>query len=290
MPDHKRSKASSSTTQPENAKRQCVVSDTEKFLHLTQLMILGVKESSAFNRFNFRALIAAGAYIQCKDADGFTALHYAARNGQSDLIEDLVFLGAFINAKTGFNTEFKPIRYNPYIPNNIGKSINNGDLQWTPLTLAIANGHTKCVELLLYHKADTTLTLITADTPMQLAAQLGHNEIIDLLCNASASLASLNRKKLNALDIAVTQGHVQTVELLLKKGASMRICFDNLPAALTDMQGNYSNQARCIELISSASFDFDNVFQCPEIPSQDYSHSGLDDFFESETADLSFRF
>ena len=68
-------------------------------------------------------LLDRGIDINSKDTYGNTALHYAAMNGKMNIVEILVDRGIDINSK-----------------NNIG---------WTALHLAAMNGYTNIVEMLL---------------------------------------------------------------------------------------------------------------------------------------------
>eukprot|EP00757_Euglenozoa_sp_SAG-D1_P016959 gene16959-22868_t len=68
-------------------------------------------------------LLQAGADIQAKNQDGYTALMRACANGHSNVVETLLRAGADIQAKT--------------------------QRGWTALMRACANGHSNVVEMLL---------------------------------------------------------------------------------------------------------------------------------------------
>lgn len=47
-----------------------------------------------------RALLAAGTPVDKLDSAGYTALHYAARNGHEEIVSELLRAGANINCAT----------------------------------------------------------------------------------------------------------------------------------------------------------------------------------------------
>ena len=75
-----------------------------------------------------QAELDAGADVMARNEDGGTPLHYAAMNGNPEVVERLLELGADINAKD-----------------------NDG---YTPLHWASRRGHAEAVKLLLEHGAD----------------------------------------------------------------------------------------------------------------------------------------
>ena len=75
-----------------------------------------------------KALIEAGADLNAKENDGWTALHLAACNGKLDCVKALIEAGADLNAKD-----------------------NDG---WTALHLAARYGKLDCVKALIEAGAD----------------------------------------------------------------------------------------------------------------------------------------
>ena len=105
-------------------------------------------------------LIAAGAYVEAKDKDGWTPLHLAAWNGRDSIVEMLLAADADVDART-----------------NAG---------WTPLYWAARKGHDSIVEILLAAGADVDARSNDGWTPLHLAAQHGHDSIVEILLAAGA--------------------------------------------------------------------------------------------------------
>ena len=123
-----------------------------------------------------------------------TPLHWAAKNGQTEIVKLLLQL-----------------------PKEKGIDPNARDgLDMTPLHWAVENGHTQIVELLLQHGADPNAT----NTVLHLAAYKGHTQIVKLLLQHGADPNATN-KVFKALRLAAQEGHAQIVKLLLQHGADV---------------------------------------------------------------------
>jgi len=90
------------------------------------------------------------------DKNGYTALHYAARNGHHEACKMLLAAGANVNATT-----------------------KSGGV--TSLMRASMMGHEKIVQLLIKYKADTRVCDNDGNTALHRAIQLGHTNIAQLL-------------------------------------------------------------------------------------------------------------
>lgn len=93
---------------------------------------------------------------------GWTALHYAANNGDCDFISLLLEHKANVNAPAG----------------SIG---------FTPLLLAATMGHYDAAKLLLQNNAATDSERPNRLTPLHRAAEAGHWDIVELLLNSWAN-------------------------------------------------------------------------------------------------------
>ena len=178
-----------------------------------------------------RQHIAAGTDVNIKDDDGFTALYFAAQEGQKEIAELLIEKGADVNVKLESQT-----------------AKENGMGGATPLRGAVANGHKETAELLIVKGADVNvkedlgLTLLHfADTreiaelliakgldvnakcnddgtPLHDAAAEGYKEVAELFIAKGADVNTMSNKGETPLDWAIEEGHTETADLLRKHG------------------------------------------------------------------------
>eukprot|EP00286_Rhodomonas_abbreviata_P009190 CAMPEP_0181321532 /NCGR_PEP_ID=MMETSP1101-20121128/18742_1 /TAXON_ID=46948 /ORGANISM="Rhodomonas abbreviata, Strain Caron Lab Isolate" /LENGTH=418 /DNA_ID=CAMNT_0023429379 /DNA_START=58 /DNA_END=1315 /DNA_ORIENTATION=- len=102
-----------------------------------------------------KQLFGEGYDINSKKSDGFTALHYAAREGYNEIVDWLIGAKANVNAV-----------------NNFGNS---------PLHLSAHNGHAEATRMLLNARADTTLKNNQGKTALDRARDLGHTAVVAML-------------------------------------------------------------------------------------------------------------
>ena len=146
-------------------------------------------------------LISLNAYVNTSASysDGRTALQAAAEGGHMGVVEKLLAAGADINASGSYNG---------------GR---------TALQAAAEGGHLKVVEKLLAKGADiNTLELgFYGKTALQAAAQKGHIEVVEKLLaeGADVNAPGSRYEGKTALKAASDGGHTHIVELLRKKGA-----------------------------------------------------------------------
>ena len=119
------------------------------------------------------ALLSSGASAATQGYAGWTALHFAAQNGHSEIVK------LFIQ-KTAADLNIKAFD---------GK---------TPLHLAIESNHIKVVSQLLEAGADPSSEICNGDiNGLQLAHQYGHREICQLLLTSAAASYDLLRDSIN---------------------------------------------------------------------------------------------
>jgi uncharacterized protein len=148
------------------------------------------------NRTMLRALLKQKADVNAAQADGMTALHWAA------YLDDLEIAKALVDAKVNAN-----------VTNRYGV---------TPLTLACQNGNTAIVEILLAHGADPNITLRGGETVLMTAARTGKPGPVNALLKRGADVNAKERRGQTALMWAAADGHAEVVELLLKAGADFK--------------------------------------------------------------------
>ncbi|CAH1955829.1 unnamed protein product [Acanthoscelides obtectus] len=108
---------------------------------------------------------------------GYTALHYAARNGHLDVCKLLIDSGANINAVT------------------------NGGV--TALSRAASTGHKEIVEYLLGKNADPFIQDSDGKTALHKAAENGHLHICRILLSVAEKLKDIEDKRGNRPNIDV---------------------------------------------------------------------------------------
>ena len=106
--------------------------------------------------------IHATGEFEDPNLSGFTALHFAAREGNLWISQLLIDRGAFVSAE----------------------AINN----ITPLHLAALNGHPDVVDVLLKEGADSEARTVWGETPLFLAASGGYEQVMITLLEEGAAI------------------------------------------------------------------------------------------------------
>jgi len=147
------------------------------------------------DRAAVRTLLKQGADVNATQGDGMSALHWAARKGDAELAQMLVYAGANVGARTRLGA-------------------------YTPLHMAAEIGAAPVVSVLLAHGADVNALTLTGATPVMLAAASGDTASIDALVSGGADV---NAKEFDrshtALMFAAAGNRVAAVKLLLGRGA-----------------------------------------------------------------------
>ncbi len=145
-----------------------------------------------------RTLLKHKIDINAAEADGFTALHWAAQRNDLALVDLLIGAGA--NAKA-------PTRYNI-----------------TPLYLAAINGNAPMIERLLRAGADPNATSQEGQTMLMTAALSGKADAVRLLLTRGAKVDTKEPYKgQTALMWAAAEGNTSAVDVLLEAGADVTL-------------------------------------------------------------------
>ena len=145
------------------------------------------------------ALVRQGADVNAALADGMTALHWAAANGDADIAEVLIYAGANLEAVTRLG-------------------------QHTALHVAARSGRPAVVRLLAASGANPNARSSTGVTPLHLAAQTGIVEGVRALLEKGAEIdARESSWDQTALIFAASWNHVDVIELLLEHGADVSV-------------------------------------------------------------------
>ncbi|XP_072162822.1 uncharacterized protein [Diadema setosum] len=209
-----------------------------------------------------RHSLQAGAKVNVRDSDGWTALHHAAFNGRLEVLEFLLAVGA------------KPKEY-------VRSAGSNDDSQWEgahPIHLASWNGHLEVIRFLISKGAtigaksrfgisplhcaafsgylDVFRYLLAkgakinepidskdideewvGSRALHLAAWNGHLELVEYALSAGADVAAKARIGITALHCAVHNGHLDVVKCLLQNGARIDERIKGNNGALSEWNG-----------------------------------------------------
>ena len=145
-----------------------------------------------------RALLKQKANINAAEADGSTALHWAAQRNDLPLVELLIGAGASAKASTRYNI--------------------------TPLYLAAVNGNAAMMERLVNAGADVNATAEEGQTMLMTAALSGKAEAVRLLLTRGAKVDIKEPfKGQTALMWAAAEGNTAAVDVLLEAGADLKL-------------------------------------------------------------------
>jgi ankyrin repeat protein len=143
-----------------------------------------------------RALLQKRADVNASEADGMTALHWAARN--NDLVSARLLLQAGANPKTA-------TRYG-----------------LTPVSLAAQNGSAPMLELLLKSGADPNAVMPEGETALMTASRTGSAAAVKVL---AAHGADVNTRESwmgeTAIAWAAAENHAEAVKTLIELGADV---------------------------------------------------------------------
>src|SRR5262245_40674165 len=158
------------------------------------------------DRAGVLAMIKQGADVNAPQGDGVTALHWAARRGDAELVKALVAAGANARATTQFGS-------------------------YSPLHLAAERGSAAIVKALVDAGAPVDAQTNTGATPLMFAAASGDVPTITTLVDKGAAVNAQESDRLQTpLIFAAATGRVDAVKLLIARGADK-----NAATKLTDL-------------------------------------------------------
>lgn len=148
-----------------------------------------------------RALLEQGADANAAQADGTTALHWAAWRDDLQAARLLVKAGADVTARNRYGV--------------------------TPLSLAATNGDAGMISLLLEVGADPKATLPGGETVLMTAARTGKLDAVSALLDAGADPNAAEDSGQTALMWAAAEGHMAVVNKLIEAGGDLRAAVDS---------------------------------------------------------------
>src|SRR6476659_2263573 len=110
----------------------------------------------AKDREAVKTLLKSGADVNAAQGDGMTALHWAARNGDAELTQMLLFAGANVKATTRLGG-------------------------YTPLMMAAEQGNADVIKALIAGGSDAKAANTMGTTPLMLAARSGNPQSVTTL-------------------------------------------------------------------------------------------------------------
>ncbi|XP_008843373.1 caskin-1 isoform X2 [Nannospalax galili] len=171
--------------------------------------------------------------VNFQDPDGFSALHHAALNGNTELISLLLEAQAAVDIKD--NKGMRPLHYAAWqgrkepmkLVLKAGSAVNvPSDEGHIPLHLAAQHGHYDVSEMLLQHQSNPCMVDNSGKTPLDLACEFGRVGVVQLLLSSNMCTALLEPRPGDATDpngtsplhLAAKNGHIDIIRLLLQAG------------------------------------------------------------------------
>jgi len=152
----------------------------------------------------------AAGQVNLSNDDGFTALQYAAKSGNQEIVRCLLSNRADVDAKNKFHQ--------------------------TPVMLAARHGHSVVAEMLLMAGASVERRDRGGRNALMMAARNGHVATVEVLLKANANANMVDRRGKTALTLMAEHAcpsSIRGMELLLDYGAHSRADDDDGLCALT---------------------------------------------------------
>jgi ankyrin repeat protein len=176
-----------------------------------------------------RSLIAERVDVNASEVDGSTALHWAARRDNPEIVELLLTAGA--NARTATRYNVTPLSLactngNAAIVERLLKAgaDPNGTSEegQTALMTASLTGNVAAITVLVTHGADVNaVEPYRGQTALMWAASEGNAGAASLLVESGAKIHTKSKAGWTSLLFAVRNGHLETVSTLLSRGANV---------------------------------------------------------------------
>ena len=155
-----------------------------------------VETAKQQNKAALQALLDRHTEVNIPQADGATALHWAAYWDDLEAVTLLIYAGAQVDAAN--------------------------DLGVTPLSLACANGNASLVGTLLKAGADPNTTPSSGETPLMTAARSGSTDAVKMLLSHGAEVNSKTPvSEQTALMWALSEKHLDVARTLIEQKANI---------------------------------------------------------------------
>jgi ankyrin repeat protein len=147
------------------------------------------------------AQIASKADLNATQADGATALHWAAYHDKAEVVEKLLAAGAKADVANRYGI--------------------------TPLLIACQNGHEGIVRAFLAAGANANANQLGGEEAIMIASRTGNAGVVKALLEKGARIESHDRSGQNSLMWAAAAGNTEVVELLIQHGADVKQRLDS---------------------------------------------------------------
>jgi ankyrin repeat protein len=194
-----------------------------------------------------KRLLKERVTVDAKDADGQSALEYAAREGHTGIVELLLAEGADANGKGGDDTPLIDALWHCHPDVAIllvnhgarveGKHSTSGE---SPLRMAAKDGLIELAKLLIAHGAEVEATDNAGNTALHCAVVSGKRAMVELLLSRSADMNAKGCFANTPLHAAAESGYKDVVQLLIDKHAAVnpKNEFGQTPAACAMESGH----------------------------------------------------
>ena len=166
---------------PKKSSNIKVSNDPEAFVEAARL-----NDTALVEKF-----IASGADVNSKNKSGVYPLHWAAWNGNLEMVKKLVEKHAYVDVMDGYRDE-------------------------TPLSWAAKKGHLEVVKFLVEKGASVNNSDRYKETALMDAARYGHDEMVRFLLYNNAKINDVTVDGISALMFASMNGHEKVVKTLLE--------------------------------------------------------------------------
>ena len=171
----------SSTSEKKSASVSANPADPDAFVEAVRL-----NDTALVEKF-----LAAGADVNAKNKSGVYPLHWAAWNGNLELVKKLVAKQAYVDVMDGYRDEI-------------------------PLSWAAKKGHLEVVKFLVEKGSSVNNSDRYKETPLMDAARYGHDEMVRFLLYNNAKINDVTVDGVSALMFASMNGHEKVVKTLLE--------------------------------------------------------------------------
>lgn len=175
--------------------------------------------------------------VNLRDYGGKAALHWAALNGQNDMVQFLIAQKAEVNGldAEGFTALHWAAMFDKsdgapvLLANGADYNLKDPKFEWTPLRLAVIHGHLATADVLLKSGSNPNLR-DELELPLLLKAVLSGNQgMVALLLARQADANAKDSAGETALEEALAGGNQEIIGLLRRNGAQepMRAASEN---------------------------------------------------------------